>query len=138
MNFNRREFVGGLTLAGAAGLLGVGSDTARAEPPPETTRLRRIRTPATCVAPQFIAEELLQAEGFTDVQYIQRAGYPQARLMASGEFDIVVSFLPTQIVLVDMGAPVVILAGSNVGCDELLEVSHMRNIRDLKGKTVSV
>src|SRR5262245_38781630 len=138
MNLNRREFVGGLTLAGAAGLLGVGSDTASAEPPPETTRLRLIRTPATCVAPQFIAEELLQAEGFTDVQYIQRAGYPQARLMASGEFDIVVSFLPTQIVLIDMGAPVVVLAGSHVGCAELFAARHIRTLRDLKGKTVAV
>jgi NitT/TauT family transport system substrate-binding protein len=138
MNRSRREFVSGLTFAGTAGLLGMRPETASAEPPPETTRLRLIRTPATCVAPQFIAEELLQAEGFTDVQYLSRAGYPQGRLMASGEFDIVVSFLPTQIVLIDMGAPVVVLAGSHVGCAELCAAPHIRTLRDLKGKTVAV
>ena len=37
---SRREFLGGLALAGTAGLLGLKPDLFAAEPPPETTRLR--------------------------------------------------------------------------------------------------
>jgi NitT/TauT family transport system substrate-binding protein len=138
MDFTRRDFVRGLTLALTAGPLGVQAATASAEPPPETTRLRLIRISTTCAAPQFIAEELLQAEGFADVQHVNRPGYPTGRLLASGEFDIAVTFLPTQIVLIDMGAPVVVLAGSHVGCAELFAARHIRTIRDLKGKRVAV
>jgi hypothetical protein len=47
MNSTRRECVGGLTLAGTTGLLGMRPKTAAAEPPPETNRLmlRRVLTP---------------------------------------------------------------------------------------------
>jgi hypothetical protein len=38
--FSRRRFLGGLTLAGTAGLLGLPARPVAAEPPPETTRLR--------------------------------------------------------------------------------------------------
>jgi NitT/TauT family transport system substrate-binding protein len=136
--WSRREFLAGLGLASTAGLLGVRPELAAAEPPPETTQLRLIKIPSTCVAPQFISEELLLAEGFTEVQYLQKAGAPPARLMASGEFDITASFLPLQIPLIDRGAPVLILAGSHVGCTELFAAPHIRSLRDLKGKTIAV
>jgi NitT/TauT family transport system substrate-binding protein len=68
--WTRRRFLGGLILAGTAGLLGLHPGPVGAEPPPETTALRLIRRPSTiCVAPEPLAEELLQGEGFTDVQY---------------------------------------------------------------------
>ena len=38
------------------------------EAPPETTTIRLIRNPGICVAPQYVADELLRAEGFTDIQ----------------------------------------------------------------------
>ncbi len=58
MNFTRRDFVGGLTLARTAGLLGVRPDTASAEPPPETTTLRIAdRRPGICMAPQYASPQ---------------------------------------------------------------------------------
>ena len=66
---DRRRFLRGLSLAATTGLLGV-PRRGHAEPPPETTRLRMFLSPSLCVAPQFVAEELLQAEGFTDVTYV--------------------------------------------------------------------
>jgi NitT/TauT family transport system substrate-binding protein len=51
MNVTRRKFVSGVTLAGAAGLLGVGAETAEAEPPPETTTLRLDQRASLCAAP---------------------------------------------------------------------------------------
>jgi NitT/TauT family transport system substrate-binding protein len=65
--FSRRNFLGGLTLAGMAGLLALRPDPVAAEPPPETTKLRLVRTPSICQAPQYVAEELLRTAGFADV-----------------------------------------------------------------------
>ena len=65
----RRRFLARLSLAGAACL--AHPPLAVAEEPPETTSVRFMQTPALCHAPQFIAEELLRAEGFTEIQYIK-------------------------------------------------------------------
>ena len=65
--WSRREFLGGLTLAGTAGLLGLRPAPAAAEPPPETTKLRLGQGASICQAPLYVAEELLRSEGFTDV-----------------------------------------------------------------------
>src|SRR5205809_5747304 len=67
----RRALRSGLALAGGGGLLGLTSRPAAAEPPPETTRVRLVQIAGICVAPQYVAEELLRAEGFVDVQYVQ-------------------------------------------------------------------
>jgi hypothetical protein len=53
---------------GAAGLYG-GRKSVAAEPPPEVTTIRFEKDPVTCIAPQA-AEELLRAEGFTDIRYV--------------------------------------------------------------------
>ena len=104
--FSRREFLEGLTLAGTAGLLGLHPRLVAAEPPPETTTLRLVHIPSTCVAPQLIAEELLSAEGFTDVQYLGTPRFPASvgRLLSAGEFDMAVPFLPTTITRIEAGS----------------------------------
>jgi len=63
--FSRRRFLGGLTLAGTAGLLGLHARRVAAEPPPETTKITLVQTPSICLAPQYVAEDFLRAEGFT-------------------------------------------------------------------------
>src|SRR5262249_11520244 len=68
--WSRREFLRGLALAGTAGLVGLHSRLLAAEPPPETTRLRLHKMVGICVAPQYVAEELMYLEGFTEVQYV--------------------------------------------------------------------
>ena len=55
----------GLTLAGAAGLLGIRLEPAAAKAPPESRTVRFSNYPAACIAPQWVAEEMLRAEGFT-------------------------------------------------------------------------
>jgi NitT/TauT family transport system substrate-binding protein len=69
--WTRRRFLGGLTLAGTAGLLGLHARPIAAEPPPETTRLRLHKQAGICIAPQYVAEEFLHVEGFTEVQYVE-------------------------------------------------------------------
>src|SRR6516165_3179361 len=65
---SRRRFLTTLSSAGAAGLVGLRAKPTNAELPSETTRIRLIHDPSICVAPH-LAEELLRADGFSDVQY---------------------------------------------------------------------
>ena len=69
--WSRRAFLRGLTLAGTTGLLGLHLRPVAAEPLPETTTLRIVRTASTCAAPQYVASELLKSEGFPEVQYVE-------------------------------------------------------------------
>src|SRR5262245_31361204 len=70
-NLSRREFVGRSMLAGTAGLLGLRPEPVAAEPPPETTRIRLVRSGAICISPLYVAEDLFRLEGFTDVEYVE-------------------------------------------------------------------
>ena len=137
--WSRREFLG-LTLAGTAGLLGLKPDSLAAEPPPETTTLRLVQTNFDlCMAPQFVAEQLLRDEGFTGVQYIKKDGVVwHEMILASGEADISIALAPTSLIQLDAGSPIVILAGGHIGCLELLGSDRVRSLRDLKGKSVAV
>ena len=69
MMYTRRRFLTSFSLAGAAWWLRV--PAIAAEERLETTSVRFMRTPSLCHAPQFVAEELLRAEGFTEIQYIE-------------------------------------------------------------------
>lgn len=135
---SRRRFLAALSSAGAAGLIGARNSFAE-EAPPETTRLRLIQAPTICQAAQFMAEELLRDEGFTDVQYIKKPGAKGIETaLASGEADINMHFNARLIMRVEAGDPIVILAGGHLGCFELFGTDRVRAIRDLKGKTVAV
>ena len=112
--FSRRRFLGGLTLAGTAGLLGVSPRRAAAEPMPETPRLRLAYDPVLCFAPQFVADELLRLEGFTDVQYVKSAKGPYLAL-AAGEADINTGLGGQLILRIDAGDPLVILTKDPCG-----------------------
>ena len=133
---DRRAFLGGL-LAASGGA--IGARPVAAEAPPETTRLRVHHSQSLCLAPQYVAEDLLRGEGFTEVQYVRPhgpAGLYQA--LSSGEADIGNDFAPVATIRLDRGAPIVLLAGVHVGCFELFGTERVRAIRDLKGKTVGV
>jgi len=126
-------------LAGSAGLLGYDLRPAAAEPPPETTRFRIAQGPFICYAPQMVAEELLRLEGFTDVQYVKvPPNNTYATLVASGGVDLAVFGPPSAVVAVDVGNPIVMLAGLHVGCWELFANERVRGVQDLKGKTIAV
>src|SRR5688572_5049473 len=138
-HWSRREFLGVAGLAGTGALLGLRSATVAAEPPPETTKLKLDQRPSICVAAQYVAEEFLRAEGFTDVQYIKKSGPKEIEpALASGENDIGLHFAAPNILRIDAGDPTVILSGAHVGCFELFGTDRVRAIRDLKGKYVAV
>src|SRR5262245_53426628 len=99
----RRRFLRGLSLVGVTGLLGA-PRRGYAEPPPETTRIRLAGSRALCFAPQFVAEELLRAEGFSDVQYVLKE--PSAEVLADGDGDLSLGLGANMILRVEAGKPV--------------------------------
>ena len=135
---SRREVLGELTLAGMAALVGLRSAHAAELPPPETTRLRVHHSLSLCLAPQYVAADLLRSEGFIDVQFVPHGPKGFYEALASGEADIAGDFAPQIIIQLDKGLPIVVLGGIHVGCFELFGTERIRTIRDLKGKTVGV
>ena len=137
MSQNRRDFIRGMGVAGATALTGLRPDLAAAEPPPETQRIRLGGSPGICFAPQFVAESLLKAEGFTDVRYAKyTSASDRAKDLATGQIDMTMDLATALVMRVDAGDPILVLSGIHAGCYELFGNEQVRTIRDLKGKTV--
>src|SRR5262249_27005822 len=101
---SRRQFVYGLASLG--GLGAITPPAVAAEPPPETTKLRiaHVFPAAACAAPEFVAEELLRTEGFTDIQYIKtRSVLESLKGQAAGETDLRISTILPTIIRLDAG-----------------------------------
>jgi NitT/TauT family transport system substrate-binding protein len=108
-----------------------------AEPPPETTRIRLNRYPfdVACVAPMWVAEELLRAEGFKTVEYPSITGDPD--LLVAGKIDVMFLDAPGLILAVDEGQALVGLGGMHGGCYELFGSPQVRSVLELRGRTVA-
>jgi NitT/TauT family transport system substrate-binding protein len=132
----RRRFLTTLSLAGAASLVRAPGALA-AEGALETTTVRITKSAALCVAPQYVAEELLRAEGFTEIRYVD--GPPGAtEPLARGMVDFDTNYASNFVRAIDAGEPITLLAGVMVGCFELFGNEGIRSIADLKGKSVGV
>jgi NitT/TauT family transport system substrate-binding protein len=133
----RRRFLTTLSLAGAASLVRSPLSLA-AEEPPETTAIRIAKSPTICVAPQYVAEEMLHAEGFTDVRYVDTLAPDVPEAVARGMVDFSLAYASQYVVTIGAGEPVTVLAGVMVGCFELFANEGIRSIAELKGRTVGV
>jgi NitT/TauT family transport system substrate-binding protein len=135
---NRGRFLATLTATGAAGLIGPPHSKAQ-DGRLETTTVRLAKSYGICIAPQLVADELLRAEGFTDIRYVAtEGGTLDALAAARGEIDFTTNFSPPLIAAIDAGEPITIVAGEHVGCFEVFAREGIRGIPDLKGKTVGV
>jgi NitT/TauT family transport system substrate-binding protein len=109
---NRRQFLTTLSVAGAASLV-------RAPPSPaaegslEMTTVRLMRAlPGICHAPQFVAKDLLHAEGFTDVRFVDAPSSAEVNeAIAHGKIDFNLHFASQFVSAIDGAAPITILAG---------------------------
>jgi NitT/TauT family transport system substrate-binding protein len=115
---SRRRFLTTLSLAGAASLLRVPRSLA-AEGALETTTVRFPKPPVICIAPQYVAEELLRAEGFTDIRYIEASQPGTSEAVARDEIDFDLATPWALATGIDAGQPITLLAGVHVGCYEL-------------------
>ena len=134
----RRRFLAALAATGAASQIGSRNSSARDEQL-ETTSVRLAKITGTCIAPQYLAEELLRQEGFTDVRYIlSEAGLGQSKAIARGDVDFSLNFAAPLVIPIDAGEPISVIAGVHTGCFELFGHDRIRSIADLKGRTVGV
>jgi NitT/TauT family transport system substrate-binding protein len=133
---SRRRFLAGLS---SAGMVGGFSRSSAQERPPETTTIRLARNRTLCIAPQYVAEDLLRLEGFSDVRYIPAdAGRGQSEALSRGDIDLTLQFSAVTLLPIDAGANITIVAGIHVGCFELFGTEGIRTIASLKGKAVAV
>jgi NitT/TauT family transport system substrate-binding protein len=130
----RRRVLSTLALAAGAGLIGTPRIIA-AEPKLETTSVRLGKSGSICIAPEYVAEELLRAEGFTEIQYsdVEHGQAPAFRKVDFASF-----FASSAIISANGEAPFTVLSGLHAGCFELFGNDAIHSIADLKGKRVGV
>jgi NitT/TauT family transport system substrate-binding protein len=137
--WSRRAFLDRVIGGAAVGIVGLPLTPAGAEAPPETTRLRLAMIPGTCFAPQYVAEEMLRAEGFAGLRYVEMASTTQLYpALVSGEIDMSMAFIGPFVMQADVDPSIVMLAGIHPGCQVLFGSSRVHAVRDLKGKRVAV
>jgi NitT/TauT family transport system substrate-binding protein len=101
-------------------------------------QLRLIHFPAVCLTFGYLAEDLLKAEGFEEVQYLEVTVNTVANTIATGHVDIWMDAAPSLTNLLATSDAVVALAGVHAGCYELFGNARVRTISDLKNKSVSI
>jgi NitT/TauT family transport system substrate-binding protein len=133
---SRRDLLASACLAGVAGVFRAPQALADAGPP-EVTTIRLPHDPSVCVAPAYVADDLLRAEGFHEVRYVPtEAGIAVGGMAARGEIDFGVIFAPSILRHLDTGERVTTLAGVHTGCYELFADERIQRVADLKGRTV--
>src|SRR5438132_14090875 len=103
----RRRFLTMTALAGGAGFL-PSWRAWPAEPALETTTVRLGRLPVICFAPQYVAEELLRAEGFTDIRYVDTTVRGQAEDLGHGKFDFQSNLSLANVIAIDRELPITV------------------------------
>src|SRR5262245_48353112 len=92
----RRRLLVTLSSAAASGLIGRTKASAQ-EAPPETTTIRLAKNASICSAPQYIAGELLRADGFTNIEYVWRTPAVLSQAIGRRELDFAMHFSPPSI-----------------------------------------
>src|SRR5262245_17787890 len=126
MRRTRRGFLTSASMALGATLLGI--SPAAAEETLETTSLRLIKSSSICSAPQYVAEELLRAEGFTDIRYVDTSVPEIGSAIAQGQVDFGMSYALLFVRDIDAGASVTVIGGVMVGCTELFAREGIKSV----------
>jgi NitT/TauT family transport system substrate-binding protein len=137
MTLSRRRFLTTLSLAGTIDLARA-PRVLGAEGPLETTSVRITKNQGICYAPQYVAEELLRDEGFTDIRFVDTPPPEIGAAIARGKVDFGMGYAPQFARDIDAGAAVTVIGGVMVGCVELFAREGIRSVTDLKGKSVGV
>jgi NitT/TauT family transport system substrate-binding protein len=134
--YRRRAFLTQGLALGAASLVGP-SLAAASEAPPEVRKIRLARTASICLSPQYVAEELLHAEGFTEVEYPE-VPYTGGDELTTGHSDLTMDYVTSLIWKLDAGRDIVALSGVHNGCYAIIANGRVKAIHELRGKKVAV
>jgi NitT/TauT family transport system substrate-binding protein len=111
----RRRFVASASAVATAALLG--APAGAAQPAMETRKIRLVGGPWLCYAPQYLAEDLLRLEGFSEIEFVDIEVNLPATLVELADLAIIGA--PGIIPVIDSGQPVAVLSGLHIGCWEL-------------------
>jgi NitT/TauT family transport system substrate-binding protein len=139
MTQTRRSFLAGVSLVGGA-VLARARTAVSASDELETTSVRLVNDTVICEAPLMAATELLKAEGFTDIRYVDitpTTPHAVGSALAAAKADFGLNFALFEIAALELGGQSV-LAGVHIGCFELFARDDIRSIVGLKGKTVGL
>jgi NitT/TauT family transport system substrate-binding protein len=134
---SRRTFLANASALSAAALLGMPPPVA-AEPPPEVRKIRLVHVPAICLSPQYLAEELLRLEGFSEIEYVDLPVSKSLPVVEEGRADMAMGAAPDVVAALDAGRGVLSLAGIHAGCYELFVNGRLAAIKDLAGRSVVI
>jgi NitT/TauT family transport system substrate-binding protein len=108
-----------MAAAVAAGTIG-GPRAVAAKAAFDTTAIRIAQNSSICLAPMYACAELLRADGFGEIRFVElAAGTPAINATAQGEVDFAASLPVVPIKAIGAGLPVTVLGGVHVGCYEL-------------------
>jgi NitT/TauT family transport system substrate-binding protein len=110
--FDRRKFLGQCATLGVASSLGLHGHASATEPPPEVSKIRLVHAPAICLSPQYVAEDLLRDEGFSQVEYAELKTLTPSSLVAAGGADMSMDATVALLPVIDVGAKLVVLSAS--------------------------
>ena len=131
----RRQFLVGLSLTSAVGLLGA-QPALVTEAALETTSVRITKNQGICYAPEYVAEEFLHDEGFTDIRYVDVPPPEISAAIARGKVDFGMNYALGFVRDIDAGEAVTVIGGVMVGCVELFAREGIRSVTDLRGRSV--
>ena len=111
----------------------------RRRSPPSASK----KTAQPALAPQ-VFQELLRAEGFTDIQYVdateahlRRADAAKSDVVSDmithGEVDFGRQFAPSLVMGMNAGAPLTVLSGLHLGCFEIFGKKEIRTLGGPEG-----
>jgi NitT/TauT family transport system substrate-binding protein len=98
----RRRFLTTASMAGVVGLVDAPAVLAE-EGSLETTAVRLERSAALCIAPQYLVDELLRADGFTDIRYIEGSPPGVTERVAHDMVDFQTNYAPNFVTAIDRG-----------------------------------
>jgi len=128
----------GAALVGGSALAACARQSEAATPlgPPETTTVR-IVYPVDCDPGLVLAEGYLLEEGFTDVQFVNTQFTTRAWI-TKNLADFACAHSEFAVGAIADGLPLRVLSGLHSGCLELWVRDGITNVRDLRGRRISV
>ena len=105
-------------------------------PPPETTTVR-IVNPVECDPGLRLATSYLREEGFTDIQFVSTP-FTSRGWITNRLADFACAHSEFAVGTIDAGLPLLVLTGLHSGCLELWVRDGITDVRDLRGKRISV
>lgn len=135
-----RTLATGAAVAGGSALAACaqqGGAAQIAEPgPPETTTVRIVK-PAPCDPGVWLAKDLLLQEGFTHVEFVETP-FTSRKWITERLAEFALGHTEFVTGTIDSGAPIVVLSGLHLGCLELWVGPGIANVRDLRGRRISI